>query len=76
MNGNPVMRIGKDNSELSVKKQNKNPAINMSQGTDVLYVSVYIIIYKKEDFFRRLFMVNYSSLCFRSFTYSFIPCCM
>ena len=40
VNGNPVMRIGKDNSEHSVKKKKKKKkthlAINMEQGTDAI----------------------------------------
>ena len=38
--GNPVMRIGKDNSELSVKRKRrrnrKDKTINMDQGPDAV----------------------------------------
>ena len=40
VNGNPVMRIGKDNSELSVKRKRrrnrKDKKINMDQGPDAV----------------------------------------
>ena len=35
VNGNPVMRIGKDNSEQSVKKE-KEKAINMDQDINAI----------------------------------------